>query len=131
LLSPSKGAERLRKLLAGFDHTLDGEWLQQTNRFVAFDLPDCTLDYDGRREALAKVLGAAPAYDVALLSHETRLLGVRLIGSFTAGHFPQVYAGLKGLAEGVVLKRRRSMYAKQGQANKENRDWIKRRFAWD
>ncbi len=55
-----------------------------------------------------------------------------LIASYTGGRFPQVYTGLKGHgAEGVVLKRRGSHYAKHIRPGVESRDWLKRRFAWD
>jgi hypothetical protein len=33
--------------------------------------------------------------------------------------------------EGVIFKRRCSVYAKQRRASAETRDWLKRRFAWD
>jgi len=51
---------------------------------------------------------------------------------YTAGHFPQIYAGLQGHgAEGVVLKRRRAPYTKHNRSGVESRDWLKRRFVWD
>ena len=140
LLSSGKGADRLTQLLAGIPHTLDGEWVPARDEFFAFDLPDCSLDYDGRRATLAKILGlvgaaggAAPLIvGVAAQSMVTRFSRVRLVTSYTAGHFPQVYAGLKGHgAEGVVLKRRRALYNKHIRAGVECRDWLKRRFAWD
>jgi ATP-dependent DNA ligase len=62
----------------------------------------------------------------------TPLSRVRLVASYTAGRFPQVYAGLKSHgAEGVVLKRRRALYSKHIRPGVESRDWLKRRFTWD
>jgi hypothetical protein len=140
LLSPSKGADRLTQLLAELPHTLDGEWVPARDEYYAFDLPDCPLDYDGRRATLLKILGVVGAADgdapliggVAAQSMVTRFARIRLVASYTVGHFPQVYAGLKGHgAEGGVLKRRRALYAKHIRAGVESRDWLKRRFAWD
>jgi ATP-dependent DNA ligase len=52
--------------------------------------------------------------------------------SYTVGHVAQVLAGMKGHgAEGVVLKRRRAVYAKHIRPGVESRDWLKRRFVWD
>ena len=139
LLGPSKGAARLTQLLAGIPHILDGEWVPARNTFFAFDLPDCPLDYDGRRSTLANILEMQRAnFDPPLIggaaaqSMFTSNSSVRLVASYTAGRFPQVYAGLKGHgAEGVVLKRRRALYTKQIHSCAESRDWLKRRFAWD
>ena len=138
LLSPSKGAARLTQTLSGIQHTLDGEWVGAWDEFVVFDLPDSPFDYDGRRLALTQLLKpCAPERDVSQLegatvqSVTTSIPRVRLVASYGAG-FPQVYAGLKRQgAEGVVLKRRKSPYAKQSRAGVESRDWLKRRFAWD
>jgi hypothetical protein len=88
---------------------------------------------------LAEILGLGDIYfdppmigGAAAQSMYTSTSSVRLVASYTAGRFPQVYAGLKGHgAEGVVLKRRRALYAKQIRRNIESRDWLKRRFAWD
>jgi ATP-dependent DNA ligase len=138
LLSPSKGADRLTQLLAELPHALDGEWVPATDEYYAFDLPDCPLDYDGRRLELARLMGVVGVGDAPLIggiaaqSMLTRLSRVRLVASYTAGHFPQVYAGLNGHgAEGVVLKRRRAHYGKNTRPGVESRDWLKRRFAWD
>lgn len=139
LLGPSKGAARLTQLLAEMPHPLDGEWVPAQDTFYAFDLPDCPLDYDGRRSELAEILGQDSAsFDppliggAAALSMYTITSHVRLVVSYTAGRFPQVYAGLKGHgAEGVVLKRRKALYAKQNRAGVDSRDWLKRRFTWD
>jgi ATP-dependent DNA ligase len=120
LLSASKGAERLRQLLSRIEHTLDGEWVPARDEFYVFDLPDCPLNYDERRAELAKILRTMS------IPH------VYLIASYTGGRFPHVYESLKGHgAEGVVLKRRRSQYAKNIRPGVENRDWLKRRFGWD
>src|SRR5262245_60146803 len=136
LLSANKGASRLSMLLADIPHTLDGEWVPAWGAFFIFDLPDCSLDYDGRRSELAEIfnvnvapqqIGAEPT-----LAINTSVSGVRLVTSHTAGHFPQVYAGLQGHgAEGVVLKRRRAPYTKYNRSGVECRDWLKRRFVWD
>ena len=129
----------MTQLLAGIPHTLDGEWVPAQDTFFVFDLPDCLLDYDGRRSELAEILGIDPAaFDPPLIggaaaqSVTTSTSHVRLVASYTAGRFPQVYAGLKGHgAEGVVLKRRKALYVKQNRPGVESRDWLKRRFAWD
>src|SRR5262245_14541344 len=138
LLSASKGASRLSMLLADIPHTLDGEWVPAWDAFFIFDLPDCSLEYDGRRSELAEIcnvvigsaspqVGSAPT-----LAFNTSLSRVRVVASYTAGHFPQVYAGLQGHgAEGVVLKRRRAQYTKHNRTGVETRDWLKRRFVWD
>src|SRR5215510_3417405 len=55
LLSASKGASRLSILLADIPHTLDGEWVPAWDAYFIFDLPDCSLDYDGRRLELAEI----------------------------------------------------------------------------
>ena len=137
-LSPSKGAYRLSQILSQVKQTLDGEWLPACDEFVVFDLPDCPLDYDARRLVLVKVLlGAVNEMDVSRLeeatvqSLTTCVPHVRLVASYNA-NFPTVYAGLKRQdAEGIVLKRRKSLYAKQKRSGVESRDWLKRRFAWD
>ena len=106
-----------------------GAWYRTL--YVVFDLPDCPLDYDGRRETLAKLLGVA-SIDPHAVSHATAIHGVHLVASYTTGNFPQVYAHLKRSgAEGVVLKRRRSPYNKPPRPSVDCRDWIKRRFRWD
>jgi len=56
----------LTQIHAGIPHTLDGEWVPAWDTFFAFDLPDCPLDYDGRRAALAKMLDGATANDSLL-----------------------------------------------------------------
>src|SRR5580765_273579 len=139
LLTSGKGGGRLAHILAKIPHTLDGEWVAALDTFFTFDLPDCTLDYDGRRARLAEILNHASVTtdistnaDVAAFSLATTISHVRLVASHTAGHFPQVYACLKGHgAEGVVLKRRRTQYSTQIRPGVESRDWLKRRFAWD
>jgi len=66
------------------------------------------------------------------LGQTTPVPHICLIASYTGGRFPQVYEGIKGHgAEGVVLKRRRSHYAKHMRPGVESRDWLKRRFAWE
>ena len=140
LLNLNKGADRLTQLLAELPHTLDGEWVLARDEYYAFDLPDCPLDYDGRRATLLRILdvvgvadGDAPLIGgMAAQSMVTRFARIRLVASYTSGHFPQVYAGLNNHgAEGIVLKRRRAPYAKQRRSGVESRDWLKRRFEWD
>jgi len=136
LLSTSKGASRLSMLLAEIPHTLDGEWVPAWDAFFIFDLPDCSLDYDGRRSELVEIfnvdIGSAQFDDTPALAINTSLPRIRLIASYTAGQYPQVYAGLQGHgAEGVVLKRRRAPYTKHNCPGVESRDWLKRRFVWD
>lgn len=118
LLTRPKGAERIRKLLAGVNCAIDGEWIQDGDLFYAFDLPDQPGDYDARSRALdayIEVVGRA---------------GVIAVTRFPVG-FTEAYDFLKGKAEGVVMKRRASVYAKQGRPGSKTRDWLKRRFAWD
>jgi ATP-dependent DNA ligase len=139
LLSAGKGAVRLTEILSGIPHTLDGEWVPGSDAFYVFDLPDCEQDYDGCRAALARAFGVtgadgdAPLIEsIAAQSMVTSFSRVRLVASYVGGRFRPVYAGLKVHgAEGVVLKRRRSLYAKHNRAGVESRDWLKRRFAWD
>src|SRR5262245_3871058 len=114
-LSPSKGADKLRAMFAGFDQTLDGEWVAQEGRYHAFDMPDEPGDLDHRAGVLREM-----AY--------RNIAGLVVVESFD-GHFAQVYAKLpRELVEGVVFKRRSSVYAKQRRASAETRDWLKRRF---
>jgi ATP-dependent DNA ligase len=57
--------------------------------------------------------------------------GVVLVDTY-GGHFARIYATLtREMTEGVVFKRRSSVYAKQSRASAETRDWLKRRFVWD
>ena len=66
------------------------------------------------------------------LSLATTDAHLRLVSSYSTGCFSHVYADLKGLgAEGIVLKRRRAVYAKQVRPGVEGRDWLKRRFEWE
>src|SRR5262245_21329831 len=131
LLSASKGASRLSMLLADIRHTVDGEWVPAWDAYFIFDLPDCSLDYDGRRSELAEIFNVNVGFDspprcAPALAINTSVSRVRLVASHTAGHFPQVYAGLQGHgAEGVVLKRRRAPYAKHSRFGVECRDWLK------
>ena len=115
-LSAGKGAAALREMVRGLDCSLDGEWLMSQGLYYLFDLPDQAGDYDQRRIAMAELVAAHPS--------------VRLLPSFTA-NFPSIYETLRGQAEGVVLKRRRSLYGRMPRASMESRDWLKRRFCWD
>jgi len=117
-LSPGKGAARLRQLVAGIPDTLDAEWVPATSTLHVFDLPDADGDYDERRYLV---------YDLVEAWKSGSLLFVE---SFV-GNFPQLYESLRGRAEGVVLKRRGSLYTKQPRTHMETRDWLKRRFVWD
>ncbi|HYV35167.1 MAG TPA: hypothetical protein VE988_05650 [Gemmataceae bacterium] len=53
-------------ILAKIPHTLDGEWVSAADTFFAFDLPDCPLDYDGRRAILGKMLDVPATCDTIL-----------------------------------------------------------------
>lgn len=113
-LSVSKGAATLRAMFKGLDVTMDGEWVPGES-YHAFDLPDEPGDYDRR----LKVLGSL------------KIPGLIPVRSYEA-HFAQVYAMLpRSITEGVVFKRRASVYTKQRRASTETRDWLKRRFIWD
>src|SRR5580765_40333 len=121
LLTTGNGAERLIHILAKIPHTLDGEWVQAWETFFAFDLPECPVDYDGRRSALTEILSVAiddtTNAVVAAFSVATASAHVRLVISCIA-NFPEVYADLKGRgAEGVVLKRPRALYGNQLRAS--------------
>jgi ATP-dependent DNA ligase len=118
VLSAGKGAAHLRKLLAGVQETLDGEWMQAAGELHVFDLPDHGGTYDERRLAMFELW----------IREKPRL---HLVSSYPC-KFPQVYESLKQeKAEGVVLKRRHSLYTKQARSDTETRDWLKRRFVWD
>jgi ATP-dependent DNA ligase len=86
--------------------------------YHAFDLPDEPGDLDHRLRLLVG-LGAL------------KIPGLTFVRSYEA-HFAQVYATLpRSVTEGVVFKRRASVYCKQRRASAETRDWLKRRFGWD
>jgi ATP-dependent DNA ligase len=118
-LSQGKGAGHLRKIVAGIQETIDAEWVPSECELWLFDLPDHPGTYDERRMDMIEM-------------ENRRLPRLHLVASITA-NFPQIYDKLSrdNLAEGVVLKRRSSLYAKQTRINTETRDWLKRRFAWD
>jgi ATP-dependent DNA ligase len=119
VLSPGKGAALLRKLVASVEETLDAEWVPGDGELYLFDLPDHPGSYDDRRRAMIEI-------------EERRIPRLYLVGSYTV-NFPQTYEVLRrdNFAEGVVLKRRHSLYTKQARSNTETRDWLKRRFVWD
>jgi len=118
LLSASKGAACLRNMFAGLNETLDGEWVAKEGKYYAFDLPDEPGDYDKRSRLLCEL---APL----------KIAGLIILDRYEA-HFPEVYTALpRQTTEGVVFKRRSSLYAKQRRPSAETRDWLKRRFAWD
>ena len=156
LLSLTKGAERLSRMLSGMGPTLDGEWVPGTDTYVVFDLPDCPLEYDGRRQELVSTLrvrqktsrldfvrsersprietcpNSPKCAGLAWLSFATDITGDRLVPRYATHNFRHVLEGLKRTgAEGVVLKRRRSGCVKQLRSDMENREWLKRRFVWD
>jgi ATP-dependent DNA ligase len=117
-LSQSKGAAALRAMFRGVEETLDGEWVSKEGKYYAFDLPDELGDFDERHLALCKL---------AIL----KTPGVALVDTY-GGHFARIYASLpRETIEGVVFKRRSSLYPQQRCASAETRDWLKRRFAWD
>jgi ATP-dependent DNA ligase len=118
LLSVSKGAAAVRTMFSGLKETLDGEWVPKAGTYYAFDLPDEPGDYDHRSRALG---GFA----------SLKIPGLIILDRYEA-HFPEVYAALpRERTEGVVFKRRSSLYVKQRRASAETRDWLKRRFVWD
>jgi ATP-dependent DNA ligase len=117
-LSQSKGTARLRSMFAGMNETLDGEWVLEGGTYHAFDLPDHPGDLDDRFRALCRL---------AIF----KVPGVALLESY-GGHFARIYGTLpRETTEGVVFKRRSSLYDKQRRASAEIRDWLKRRFVWD
>jgi ATP-dependent DNA ligase len=118
-LSLGKGAALLRKLVAGIPETLDAEWVPGDGEFYLFDLPDHPGSYDDRRRAMIEI-------------EERRIPRLHLMASYTC-NFPNIYkiVNRDNFAEGVVLKRRHSLYTKQARSNTETRDWLKRRFVWD
>jgi hypothetical protein len=117
-LSESKGAAALRAMFKGVVETLDGEWVPKKAKYYAFDLPDAAGDFDERVRTLRKL-------------EVLRRPGVMLVDTYE-GHFARIYASLpRETTEGVVFKRRRSLYAKHVGPGVESRDWLKRRFLWD
>jgi ATP-dependent DNA ligase len=117
-LSASKGAACLRSMFAGVEETLDGEWVAEEGKYYTFDLPDEPGDYDHRSRVLCELASLKIPSLIILDRYEA--------------HFPEVYAALpRESTEGVVFKRRSSLYAKQRRACAEIRDWLKRRFTWD
>jgi ATP-dependent DNA ligase len=120
VLSPGKGVRHLRELVKGIPETLDAEWVSSDCELYLFDLPDHPGTYDERRRAMIEI-------------EERRIPRLLLVSSYTC-NFPQIYEILNredNWAEGVVLKRRHSLYTKQARSNTETRDWLKRRFVWD
>lgn len=114
-LSRCKGGDILRAMFSGFKETLDGEWVPGEG-YHAFDLPDEPGDYDHR-------------FRVLLL--QDQIPGLIIVRNYQA-RFAHAYATLpRSITEGVVFKRRSSVYTKQRRASAETRDWLKRRFAWD
>ena len=147
VLSPSKGAVHLLSILQPMTALgapcFDGEWLPELGRYTVFDLPDHPGDYNERRAALAGLLELPDAdncdalFDPVVEHGRAHVLlptnwrGFGLMCSYH-GMFPQLYAALgRGIAEGVVCKRRTSRYVKQPREGGETRDWLKRRFCWD
>jgi hypothetical protein len=60
-----------------------------------------------------------------------KLPGMPVLDSYGA-NFAREYDEMpRAMVEGVVFKRRSSIYVKQRCASTETRDWLKRRFAWD
>jgi ATP-dependent DNA ligase len=105
-------------MFAGLAETLDGEWMPKEGKYYAFDLPDEPGDYDHRCRSLSALASLEIPAFVILDRYEA--------------HFAEVYAALpRESTDGVVFKRRSSLYAKQRRASAEIRDWLKRRFAWD
>jgi ATP-dependent DNA ligase len=117
-LSESKGAAALRAMFKDVEATLDGEWVSKEGKYYAFDLPDAPGDFDERLRTLCKL---------AVLKNP----GVVLVDTY-GGHFARIYATLpRETTEGVVFKRRSSLYVKQHRPSAETRDRLKRRFVWD
>src|SRR5262245_22003767 len=117
-LSDTKGAACLRTMFAGLVETLDGEWVPKDGKYYAFDLSDQQGDYDKRAGTLMELTSL-------------KIPGLIILSGYDA-QFAQVYASLpREKNEGVVFKRRSSLYAKQRRTSAETRDWLKRRFAWD
>jgi ATP-dependent DNA ligase len=131
LLTAGKGGIALAKLGQalrdkGLRATIDGEWLPKLETFHAFDLPDDLSPYDERRAHLLELIEHV---GFGHCGEATPALWP--INAFHA-NFPQTYAKLKESgAEGVVFKRRGSVYARQTRPGVEVRDWLKRRFRWD
>jgi ATP-dependent DNA ligase len=120
VLSAGKGVRHLRTLVEGIPETLDAEWVPSELELYLFDLPDHSGTYDERRLAMTEIDGR-------------HIRHVHLVASY-AVNFPQWYETWRRnptLTEGVVLKRRHSLYTKQARSNTETRDWLKHRFAWD
>src|SRR5262245_50632050 len=99
-LSANKGASRLSMRLEDMHDTFDGECVPAWDAYFIFDLPDSSLDYDGRRSELADIfnvnVGPPQISGATVLAINASVSRIRLVASYTAGHFPQIYAGLQG-----------------------------------
>lgn len=90
---------------------MDGEFSDGV--FWAFDLPDHGGDYDGRRRDLDVLLGSAGGDYLEAMPAFTDWRGVKMFGW-----------------EGVVFKRRSSLYPRAFRQGVTTPDWIKFRAAW-
>ncbi len=124
-LPKGKGLGRLEDLftarcIALWDRArfLEGEWVNREGVLYLFDLPDHPGTYDERHFALFKIVQAIAQP------------GICLIPRAESG-FQAFYEAMRGQAEGVVMKRRASLYVRCNRPNTASRDWIKRRYSWD
>ena len=122
-LTKPKGAETIRQLTAAWpwDKTamIEGEWEASTARLWLFDLPHDPGTYDNRVGLLQSLIAAYRHPDIRPMPR-------------TLGDFPKFYEQCRdNHYEGVVVKRRSSLYRKMSRPNCKFPDWIKRRFEWD
>jgi hypothetical protein len=120
VLSRPKGGECIWSLLEQMPKPLpvvEGEWVLKDKTLWLFDLPQHGGTYDQRRAALAALVEEWMHPRIVLMPA-------------AEGSFRRFYEAWRGKAEGVVMKRRLSLYPACARPNTVTRDWIKRRYIW-
>ena len=120
-----KGMHLVRKATDSLDTKIDAEWEFRGGIMVLhiFDLPDHPGTYD---ERVAEI----PALIAAIGPLSSDGVSVQPIMRAT-GPFRDHYEAWKSAGhEGVVVKRRASLYSRMPREKMETRDWVKYRFSW-
>lgn len=99
------------------DMTFDAEWVQEQKTLYLFDLPDHGGTLDERLTDLGAIVEA--------VNHP---LILNMPVAFC--RFEEAYENWKGIAEGVVVKKRKSKYQKCKKPC-TIREWLKRRYSFD